>query len=104
MDLMERRRREWIDKERETNPTFAPDIESAKELLSPAEHAETVEYESLRYKAVALDARAKPFKLSVKERKRLTELHVKYRHIYYSISASKGVSDAKAPSHDQRSS
>lgn len=80
----ERRRREWIDKERETNPTFAPDIESAKELLSPEELKEVEEYESLRYKAVALDSGYKPFKMTAKDKKRGAELAKKYHHIYYS--------------------
>ena len=83
---MEKMRRQWIDTERKTNPTFAPDIESAKELLSPAEVAETEEYESLRHKLVALDPKSKykPYKISEKEKKRYLELLEKYRHIYFS--------------------
>lgn len=85
---MGRQRRAWIDNERKTNPAFAPDIESAKELLSRSELAETREYEALRHKFIALDSRAKPFAVTVKERKRFIELHRKYKHVYYTTQSS----------------
>lgn len=82
----EKRRREWIDKEREKNPNFAPDIESRKELLTKEQLAEVNEYEQLRYKSVAYQGKEtgyKPYKLTTSERNRLTELHKKYKEIYY---------------------
>ena len=81
----ERRRREWIDQMRKTDPTFAPDIESRKELLPADELAEVLEYESLHYQSAAVDAQYKPYKLTSMQWKRLHELAKKFRHIFYQI-------------------
>lgn len=89
----DKKRREWIDKERETNPAFAPDIESKKELLSPEQLAEVKEYEGLHYKTVAYQGREqgyRPYKLTAKEKTRYVELAKKYRHIFYDTAESKG--------------
>lgn len=74
-------RREWIDRERETNPAFAPDVDSWKETLSPEDLSEVLEWEDLRYKTVAMQGRAagyKPYKLSAQQKSRLDELNRKY--------------------------
>jgi hypothetical protein len=81
MDSMEKARREWIDEQRKTNPKFAPDIESWKELLTPEERKEVAEWEDLRYKTVARqgpDTGYKAYKLSESQKKRLAELNQKY--------------------------
>lgn len=79
----ESKRREWIDETRKTDPSFSPDIESAKELLTPQELDELKEYDDLQYRSVALDAsnRYKPFKMTRKEKSRLKFLFEKYKHI-----------------------
>lgn len=82
---MEQLRRAWIDSERKTNPLFAPDVESWKELLAPEQLAEVQEYELLKYKTVARqgpEAKYKPYKLSKLDKKRLVELDAKYRSHY----------------------
>jgi len=83
-EKQERLRREWIDTERKKDPTFAPDIESRKELLTSEQLKEVTEYEDLLYKATALDRENnyKPYKLTKKETSRLKELRSKYNHIY----------------------
>ena len=82
---MEQFRRAWIDSERKKNPSFAPDIESWKELLNPEQLVEVREYETLKYKTVARqgpEAKYKPYKLSKLDKKRLVELDNKYRSHY----------------------
>ena len=79
----EAKRREWIDETRKTDSSFSPDIESAKELLSPQELDELKEYDDLQYRSVALDSsnRYKPFKMTRKEKDRHKFLQEKYKHI-----------------------
>lgn len=79
---MQHSRREWIDSERKTNPCFAPDIESWKELLTDEQRAEVSEMEYLHYKTVALqgpEQQYRPYSLTKKQRARLAELEKKYR-------------------------
>lgn len=79
---MQADRRSWIDTERKTNPSFAPDTESWKELLPPVELAEVNEWEDLQYKSVALqgpEAGYKPYKLTTAQKGRLQELSAKYQ-------------------------
>jgi hypothetical protein len=81
-DAMHRRRRERIDTGRKTNPNFAPDIESWKELLTDEQRAEVQEMEDLHYKTVALQGPEKQYrqyKLTKKQLARLCELETKYR-------------------------
>lgn len=93
-DAMQRMRRERIDTERKTNPNFAPDIESWKELLTDEQRAEVLEMEELHYKTVAQQGPEKqyrPYKLTKKQLARLCELETKYRQamtqaIYSSVS------------------
>lgn len=80
----EKRRREWIDNERKTNPNFAPDIESAKELLTPEQLSEVNRYEDLMYKSVAHDNKYRPMKLSKSEQSEYAVLHDKYKDLFYS--------------------
>lgn len=81
-DAMEAKRREWIDAERKTDPSFAPDIESWKELLPSNEQAEVAEWEDLRYKSVATQGAEngyKPYKLTGGQKARLQDLTAKYQ-------------------------
>lgn len=77
----EQLRRDWIDEQRKSNPKFAPDIESWKELLTPNELKEVSEWEDLKYKSVAMQGPEKgykPYKLTSQQKKRLVELTNKY--------------------------
>jgi len=76
-------RRAWIDEQRQSNPNFAPDIESALELLSPEQRLEYDRFDELRYKSVALTKDYKPYKLSKAELKELERLTAKYGSVLY---------------------
>lgn len=82
---IEDRYKTWLDERRKANPSFMPDTESAKELLTEEELAEIVEYEELRYRSVAGDPnnRYKSYRMTKAERKRLIMLAIKYSHIYF---------------------